>query len=138
MSSSSTSSIIQKPKLFKVYLDGNIYCHHDIVAVLRVAGLKSERHGEEFYGCSHWPRGDCKFVLRKEDVDNMFIERSNGTSTLVTFKDLKIKNLELQNMLLVEENKNLKARTFDTETKSKKPYVLTLLIAIAILLYLSN
>ncbi|KAJ0751069.1 hypothetical protein HanLR1_Chr05g0189431 [Helianthus annuus] len=68
----------------------------------------------------------------------MFIERSNDTSTPVTFKDLKIKNLELHNMLLIEENKNMKARTFDTETKSKKPYVLTLLIAIAILLYLSN
>ncbi|MFS7955845.1 hypothetical protein Hanom_Chr07g00647521 [Helianthus anomalus] len=60
---------------------------------------------------------DCKFFLWKEDVDNMFIERSNGTSTLVTFKHMKIKNLGLHNMLLTEENKNLKARTFDTETK---------------------
>ncbi|KAJ0717189.1 putative transcription factor GRF family [Helianthus annuus] len=101
MSSSSTSSIIQKPKLFKVDLDGNVYCHHDIVAVLRVAGLKSKRYGEEFYGCSHCPRGDCKFFLWKEDVDNMLIERSNGTSTPVTFKDLKIKNLELHKMLLI-------------------------------------
>ncbi|MFS7937376.1 hypothetical protein Hanom_Chr05g00426831 [Helianthus anomalus] len=107
-------------------------------SVLQVARLKSERHGEELYGYSHWPRGDCKFFLWKEYVNNMFIERSNGTSTAVTFQDLKIKNLELHNMLLIEENKNLKARTFYTETKSKKPYVLTLLIAIAILLYLSN
>ncbi|KAJ0694395.1 hypothetical protein HanPI659440_Chr15g0608271 [Helianthus annuus] len=83
-------------------------------------------------------RGDCKFFLWKKDVDNMFNERSNDTSTRVTFKDPKIKKIELQNMLLIEENKNLKARTFDTETKSKKPYVLTLLIVIAILLYLSN
>ncbi|MFS7915470.1 hypothetical protein Hanom_Chr02g00165701 [Helianthus anomalus] len=60
MSSSSTSGIIRKPKLFKVDLDGNVYCHHDIVA-----------------------RGDCKFFLWKEDADNMFIERSNDTSTQV-------------------------------------------------------
>ncbi|KAJ0458133.1 putative transcription factor GRF family [Helianthus annuus] len=138
MSSSSTSGLIRKPKVFKVDLDGNVYCHHDIVAVLRVAGLKSERHGEEFYGCSHWPRGDCKFFLWKEDVDKMFVERSYGTSTQVTFKDLKIKNLKLHNMLLIEENKNLKAMRFDTKTKSKKPYVLTFVIAIAILLYLWN
>ncbi|MFS8025593.1 putative transcription factor GRF family [Helianthus anomalus] len=95
MTSSSTSGVIRKPKLFKVDLDGNVYFHHDIVAVLRVAGLKSERHGEEFYGCSHWPN-HCKFFLWKENVDNMFNERSNGTLTPVTFKDLKIKNLELQ------------------------------------------
>ncbi|XP_022008476.1 uncharacterized protein LOC110907865 [Helianthus annuus] len=106
MSSSSTSAVIRKPKVFKVDLDGNLYCHHDVVAVLRVAGRKSERHGQEFYGCSHWPRGDCKFFLWKEDVDKMFVERSYGTSTQVTFKDLKIKNLELHNMLLIEENKN--------------------------------
>ncbi|MFS7926456.1 hypothetical protein Hanom_Chr04g00297281 [Helianthus anomalus] len=138
MSPSSTSGLIRKPKLFKVDLDGNVYFHHDIIAVLRVAGLKSERHCEEFYGCSHCLRGDCKFFLRKKDVDNMFGQLSNGTSTPVTFKDLMLKNLELHNMLLIEEKKNLKAMRFDTETKSKKPYVLTLLIAIAILLYLSN
>ncbi|MFS7914603.1 hypothetical protein Hanom_Chr02g00155371 [Helianthus anomalus] len=66
----------------------------------------------------------------------MFVEHSYGTSTPVTFKDLKIKNLGLHNMLLIEENKNLKAMRFDTKTKSKKPYVLSFLIAIAILLYL--
>ncbi|KAJ0463767.1 hypothetical protein HanHA300_Chr14g0519351 [Helianthus annuus] len=68
----------------------------------------------------------------------MFVERSYGTSTQVTFKDMKIKNLELHNMLLIEENKNLKAMRFDTKTKSKKPYMLTFVIAIAILLYLWN
>ncbi|KAM0022968.1 putative transcription factor GRF family [Helianthus debilis subsp. tardiflorus] len=73
MSSSSTSVVIRKPKVFKVDLDGNLYCHNDVVAVLRVAGRKSERHGQEFYGCSQWPRGDCKFFLWKEDVDKMFI-----------------------------------------------------------------
>ncbi|MFS7998544.1 hypothetical protein Hanom_Chr12g01155111 [Helianthus anomalus] len=100
MSSFSTYGLIRKPKLFKVDLDGSVYCHHDIGGVLRVAGLKSERHGEEFYGCSHWPRGDCKLFLWKEDVDKMFVERSYGTSTAVTFNDLKIRNLELHNMLL--------------------------------------
>ncbi|KAJ0694824.1 putative transcription factor GRF family [Helianthus annuus] len=76
MSSSSTSasSLIRKPKLFKVDLDGNVYCHHDIVVVLRVVGRKSERHGQQFYACFHWPRSDCKFFLWKEDVDNMFKE----------------------------------------------------------------
>ncbi|MFS7947050.1 hypothetical protein Hanom_Chr06g00543471 [Helianthus anomalus] len=98
MSSSSTSasSLIRKPKLFKVDLDGNVYCHHDIV-VLRVVGRKSERHGQQFYACFHWP-----------------------------------------NMVLLEENGILKAKTCGTESKSKKPYVLTLLIAIEIWLYLSN
>ncbi|KAL9995781.1 putative transcription factor GRF family [Helianthus debilis subsp. tardiflorus] len=138
MSSSSTSCLIRRPRLFKVDLDGNVYCHHDILAVIRVAGLKSQRHGEEFYGCSHWPRGDCKFFLWKQDVDNMFLERSYGTSTTVTFKDMKIKNLELQNQLLIEENNNLKAMRFDRKMKSKKLYVLTFLIASAILFYLWN
>ncbi|KAJ0511360.1 putative transcription factor GRF family [Helianthus annuus] len=137
-STSSTSGLIRRPRLFKVDLDGNVYCHHDILAVVRVAGLKSQRHGEEFYGCSHWPRGDCKFFLWKQDVDNMFLERSYGTSTTVTFKDMKIKNLELQNQLLIEENNNLKAMRCDPKMKSKKLYVLSFLIASAILLYLWN
>ncbi|KAJ0470421.1 hypothetical protein HanIR_Chr14g0718641 [Helianthus annuus] len=132
MSSSSTSGLIRRPRLFKVDLDGNVYCHHDILAVVRVAGLKSQRHGEEFYGC------DCKFFLWKQDVDNMFLERSYGTSTTVTFKDMKIKNLELQNQLLIEENNNLKAMRCDPKMKSKKLYVLSFLIASAILLYLWN
>ncbi|KAJ0503463.1 hypothetical protein HanHA300_Chr11g0424511 [Helianthus annuus] len=48
-SSTSASRLIRKPKLFKVDLDGNVFCYHDIVAVLRVvAGGKSERHGQQF------------------------------------------------------------------------------------------
>ncbi|MFS7972155.1 hypothetical protein Hanom_Chr09g00841411 [Helianthus anomalus] len=51
MSSSSTSSstVFKNPNFFKVDLEGNVYCHHDVIAVIRVVGLKSVRQGQQFY-----------------------------------------------------------------------------------------
>ncbi|MFS8026014.1 hypothetical protein Hanom_Chr16g01481971 [Helianthus anomalus] len=85
MSSSSTSSstILRNAKLFKVDLEGNVYCHHDVVAFIRVVGRKSVRQCQQFVGCSHWPcclleRSDCKFFLWKEDVDKMFNQHASN------------------------------------------------------------
>ncbi|MFS7897132.1 hypothetical protein Hanom_Chr00s007087g01736481 [Helianthus anomalus] len=112
--------------MFKVDLQGNVYCHHDIVAVIRVVGRKSVWQGQEFYGCSQWP---------KEDVDNMF--KQHAFDCRFSYEDLKYQNMDLQNKLLVEEDKLLKAKISGTESKWNKPYVLTLFIAITtIVLYM--
>ncbi|MFS7942414.1 putative transcription factor GRF family [Helianthus anomalus] len=133
MSSSSTSSstVSRNPKLFKVDLEGNVYCHHDVVAVVRVVGRKSVRQGQQFYGCSHWPRSDCKFFLWKEDVDKMFNQHASQCRFSSSSEDLKY-----ENMVLVEENRWLKAKIFGTESKWNKQYVLTLFIGISIMLYM--
>ncbi|MFS7976608.1 hypothetical protein Hanom_Chr10g00894401 [Helianthus anomalus] len=52
--SNSASSANRKSKIFKLNLDGNVYCHHEIVAVVRVVGRNNQRNGQEFYGCSKW------------------------------------------------------------------------------------
>ncbi|KAJ0788407.1 putative transcription factor GRF family [Helianthus annuus] len=131
MSSSSTSSstVSRNLKLFKVDLEGNVYCHHDVVAVVRVVGRKSVRQGQQFYGCSHWPRSDCKFFLWKEDVDKMF--NQHASQCRFSSEDLKY-----ENMVLVEENRWLKAKISGTESKWNKQYVLTLFIGISIVLYM--
>ncbi|MFS8032061.1 putative transcription factor GRF family [Helianthus anomalus] len=96
MSSSSTcaSSVFRNPKIFKVDLEGNVYSHHDIVAVIRVVGRKSLRQGQEFYGCSHWAISDCKFFLWKEDVDNMF--KQHSSECRFSYEDPKFQNMDLQ------------------------------------------
>ncbi|KAM0055621.1 hypothetical protein Hdeb2414_s0006g00208301 [Helianthus debilis subsp. tardiflorus] len=60
MSSSSNSSwsVNRTPKLFKFDLDGNLICHHEIVDVFHIAGPKSVRHGDQFYGYPQWPLSD--------------------------------------------------------------------------------
>ncbi|KAF5782663.1 putative transcription factor GRF family [Helianthus annuus] len=136
MSSSSTSAstLFRNPKMFKVDLQGNVYCHHDIIAVIRVVGRKSVRQGQEFYGCSQRPRFDCKFFLWKEDVDNMF--KQHASDCRFSYEDLKYQNMDLQNKLLVEENKLLKTKISGVESKGNKPYVLNLFIAFTIVLYM--
>ncbi|MFS8031926.1 hypothetical protein Hanom_Chr17g01551611 [Helianthus anomalus] len=126
MSSSSTSSstVFRNPNFFKVDLERNVYCHHGIVASIRVVGWKSMRQGQQFHGCSHW----------KEDVDNMF--NQHASDCRFSYEDLKYQNMDLQNKLLVEENKLLKEKISGTESKWNKQYVLTLFIAIAIVLYM--
>ncbi|KAK1411621.1 hypothetical protein QVD17_38177 [Tagetes erecta] len=76
MSSSSSSSILpfKKLKSFRLGTDGNVYCNHNMVAVLRVAGSRSFRHGHEFYGCPLWPESDSKFFIWKEYVDVMLVK----------------------------------------------------------------
>ncbi|KAJ0914885.1 putative transcription factor GRF family [Helianthus annuus] len=107
MSSSSNSSwsVNRTPKLFKVDLDGNLYCHHEVVVVLRIAGPKSVRHGDQFYGCPQWPLSDCKFFMWKQDFDKFFEAHSTCSSSPVSYQELKNENLELQNKLLLEENR---------------------------------
>ncbi|KAJ0735617.1 putative transcription factor GRF family [Helianthus annuus] len=95
MSSSSTSAsrVFRNPKMFKVDLKGNVYCHHDIVAVIRVVGRKSLWQGQEFYDCSQWPRSDYNFFLWKEDVDNMF--KQHASDCRFSYEDLKFQNMDL-------------------------------------------
>ncbi|KAK1429989.1 hypothetical protein QVD17_12386 [Tagetes erecta] len=53
--SSSTSSCKKNTKRFKVDIEGNVYRNHDLIAFQRVAGRRSVRMGQEFYGCTLWP-----------------------------------------------------------------------------------
>ncbi|MFS7973974.1 hypothetical protein Hanom_Chr09g00862981 [Helianthus anomalus] len=39
-SSNSSCSVKRNYKIFKVDLEANLYCHHEIVAIIRVAGQK--------------------------------------------------------------------------------------------------
>ncbi|KAK1430793.1 hypothetical protein QVD17_13807 [Tagetes erecta] len=110
-SSSSSTSVTKNPKIIKVDLEGNVYCNHDMVAIQRVAGRRSARVGEKFYGCPLWPRMDCKFFLWKEDVAKVLKQESNYTEieqNPFTLEKLKVEYLEFQNKLFVEENKSLK------------------------------
>ncbi|KAL8191562.1 hypothetical protein R6Q57_028293 [Mikania cordata] len=53
--SSTAHSVNKNPKIFKVDLDRNLYCKHDLIIVRRVVQRKSSRIGHEFYGCPLWP-----------------------------------------------------------------------------------
>ncbi|KAK1425136.1 hypothetical protein QVD17_20481 [Tagetes erecta] len=110
-SSSSSSSVTKNPKIFKVDLEGNVYCNHDMVSIIRVAGRRSPRIGQKFHGCPLWPRMDYKFFMWKEDADKVLKEQANHTEIKQmpsTLENLKIEYLDLQNKMLVEENKMLK------------------------------
>ncbi|MFS7996978.1 hypothetical protein Hanom_Chr12g01136291 [Helianthus anomalus] len=100
------------PKLIKVDLDGNLYCYHEIVAVLRMAGPKSVRHGDQFYGCPQWLLSDCKFFMFKQDFDKFFEAHSNYSSSPESYEELKNENLQLENKLLLEENKTEKTNSW--------------------------
>ncbi|MFS7988659.1 hypothetical protein Hanom_Chr11g01037491 [Helianthus anomalus] len=45
----------QNPKIFRLCTDGNVNCNHELLEIRRVAGNRSLRQGEEFYGCPLWP-----------------------------------------------------------------------------------
>ncbi|MFS7919684.1 putative transcription factor GRF family [Helianthus anomalus] len=140
MSSSSNSSwsVNRTPKLFKVDLDGNLYCHHEVVAVLRIAGPKSVRHGDQFYGCPQWPLSDCKFFMWKQDFDKFFEAHSTCSSSPVTYQELKNENLELQNKLLLEENRMLKRQILGKKSMWKQPFLFTMCFVIALWMYILN
>ncbi|KAK1419142.1 hypothetical protein QVD17_28301 [Tagetes erecta] len=84
-SSSSSSVMREKPKIFKVSTDGQVYCNHDMVALCRVTGHRSSRPGQPWFGCPLWPSMDCKFFMWKEDVDAVFAKEGN-------WKVLELKN----------------------------------------------
>ncbi|KAJ0836397.1 hypothetical protein HanRHA438_Chr16g0766491 [Helianthus annuus] len=135
-SSYSSWSVNRTPKIFKVNLDGNLYCHHEIVVVLRMAGPKSVRHGDQFYGCPQWPLSDCKSFMWKLDFDNFFEAHSNCSSSPVSYEKLKNENLQLQNKLLLEENKVLKRQIRGKKSMWKQPFVFTMFFVMAIRMYM--
>ncbi|KAI7755241.1 LOW QUALITY PROTEIN: hypothetical protein M8C21_027016 [Ambrosia artemisiifolia] len=58
-------------KILRIGIDGKLYCEHNLVAPLRVAGTCTSRPGHEFYECPYaLRRGDCNVFFWKEDVDN--------------------------------------------------------------------
>ncbi|KAL8224387.1 hypothetical protein R6Q57_019862 [Mikania cordata] len=137
MSSSSTSSSVRKKqtRIFKVGVDGNVYCKHDMVAITRVAGSRSTRQGHEFYGCPLWPRLDCKFFMWKEEVDAMFSDGCNHKLLESKNKalEMKIANLKVKKTMLEEDNKSLKQRLSKSSFFPKKCLCLVMLNAITLI-----
>ncbi|KAI7734597.1 hypothetical protein M8C21_001405, partial [Ambrosia artemisiifolia] len=73
MSSSSSHKLKSSSnlKILRIGTDGKLYCEHNLVAPLKVAGTCTARPGHEFYECPFaLRRGDCNVFLWKEDVDN--------------------------------------------------------------------
>ncbi|KAL8231220.1 hypothetical protein R6Q57_000998 [Mikania cordata] len=133
--SSTAHSVNKNPKIFKIDLDRNLYCKHDLIAVRRVVQRKSSRIGQEFYGCPLWPNMDCKFFLWKEDVDTMFREHESCMTSLLpenpkSYELMKMRNLDLENMLLTEENKHLKEMLQKSNAKYKIRNVLGLVFVV--------
>ncbi|KAK1412506.1 hypothetical protein QVD17_33814 [Tagetes erecta] len=123
-SSSSSSVMREKPKIFKVSTDGQVYCNHDMVALCRVAGHKSSRPGQPWFGCPLWPSMDCKFFMWKEDVDVVFAKEGNWKVLELKNKalEMKIENLEVEKMILVEENKKLRMKIAMSNCAGMKVY----------------
>ncbi|KAJ0872500.1 putative transcription factor GRF family [Helianthus annuus] len=122
--SSSSSPLIrsQNPKIFRLGTDGNVYCNHELLAIRRVAGNRSSRQGEEFYGCPLWPRSDCKFFVWKQEVDVVLATECNcGVS------EMKNARVAIEKRVLEEENRRLRK-------PSKKAYFLAV-VWIALLMY---
>ncbi|MFS8026025.1 hypothetical protein Hanom_Chr16g01482081 [Helianthus anomalus] len=74
------------------------------------------------------------WILSLADVDKMF--NQHASDCRFSYEDLKYENMDLENKLLVEENRWLKAKISGTKSKWNKQYVLTLFIAITIVLYM--
>ncbi|KAI7741857.1 hypothetical protein M8C21_026573, partial [Ambrosia artemisiifolia] len=65
------SSSSSYKKILRIGIDGKLYCEHNLVAPLRVAGTCTSKPGHEFYECPYaLRRGDCNVFFWKEDVDN--------------------------------------------------------------------
>ncbi|MFS7901712.1 hypothetical protein Hanom_Chr01g00002851 [Helianthus anomalus] len=88
-SSKSSWSVNRTPKIFKVDLDGNLYCHHEMFAVLRMAGPKM------FNMVIKFMLSDCKLFMWKQDFDKFFEAYSNCSSSPVRYGELKTGNLQL-------------------------------------------
>ncbi|MFS7906024.1 putative transcription factor GRF family [Helianthus anomalus] len=108
MSSSSSSFSIRSkiPKIFRLGTDGRVYCNHELVTIRRVAGNRSSRQGEEFYGCPLWPGSDCKFFMWKQEVDAVLSSECN-----CRFTEMDNERLVFEKTLIEEENKSLKKRS---------------------------
>ncbi|KAF5785275.1 putative transcription factor GRF family [Helianthus annuus] len=106
-SSSLSSSIISKnPKIFRLGIDGRVYCNHELVAIRRVARNRSSRQGEEFYGCPLWPGSDCKFFMWKQEFNVVLSSECN-----FRFVEMDNERLVFEKTLIEEENKSLKKQS---------------------------
>ncbi|MFS8009583.1 hypothetical protein Hanom_Chr14g01286681 [Helianthus anomalus] len=94
------------------------------------------RHGDRSYGCSQWPLSDCMFFIWKQDFDKFFEAHSNCSSSPVSYEKLKNENLQMQNKLLLEENKMLKRQIRGKKSMWKQPFVFTMIFVIAIWMYM--
>ncbi|MFS7990481.1 hypothetical protein Hanom_Chr11g01059341 [Helianthus anomalus] len=113
MSSSSSSSCSRnnKPRIYRIRADGNVYCKHDMVAVKRVAGSRSSKQWNEFYGCLSWLKSDCKFFVWKEDIDvNWYGEGNNNLVEINNAFQMKIANLEIEKTVFMEEDNKLRKK----------------------------
>ncbi|KAL8255795.1 hypothetical protein R6Q59_030862 [Mikania micrantha] len=130
--SSTAHSVNKNPKIFKIDLDRNLYCKHDLIVVRRVVQRKSSRIGQEFYGCPLWPvKYGLQIFLWKEDVYTMFKEHESRMTSLLpenpkSYEVIKMRILELEKMLLTEENKHLKEMLQKSNAKYKIRNVLGL------------
>ncbi|MFS7890049.1 hypothetical protein Hanom_Chr00s000006g01614181 [Helianthus anomalus] len=125
-SSSSISCLNKNPKFFKVDLDGNVYCNHDMLAILRVVSRKRDRIGKEFYGCPLWP----------VNLENVF--KSTSMANNPSYEGLKMENLKLQNKILEEENRKLRQRLSMEKYKWNSSCLLGFAIVMAIWWVLSR
>ncbi|MFS7921026.1 hypothetical protein Hanom_Chr03g00231781 [Helianthus anomalus] len=118
-SSSSISCLKKNPKFFKVDPDGNVYCNHDMLAILRVVSRKRDRIGKEFY-----------------DMENVFKNTSMANNP--SYEGPKMENLKLQNNILEEENRNLRQRLSMEKYKWNSSCMLGFAIVMAIWWVLSR
>ncbi|KAL8241129.1 hypothetical protein R6Q59_014484 [Mikania micrantha] len=113
-----------------------MYCKHDMIAVRRVVQRKSSQIGQEFYGCPLWPvKYGLQIFLWKEDVDTIFREHESCMTSLLpknpkSYEVMKMRNLELEKMLLTEENKHLKEMLQKSKAKYKIRNVLGLVFVV--------
>ncbi|KAK1441656.1 hypothetical protein QVD17_07719 [Tagetes erecta] len=95
-----------------------------MVALCRVAGHRSSRPGQPWFGCPLWPSMDYKFFMWKEDVDVVFAKEGNWKVLELKNKalEMKIENLEVEKMILVEENKKLRMKIAMSNCAGMKVY----------------
>ncbi|MFS7990121.1 putative transcription factor GRF family [Helianthus anomalus] len=148
MSSSSSSSSIRSknPKIFRLGTDGRVYCNHDLVAIRRVAGNRSSRQGEEFYGCPLWPGSDCKFFMWKQEVDVVlsseckcrFVEIDNERQEVdvVLSSECKCRFVEIDNERLVFEKTLIEEENKSLKKQSKKACFVVIVCIAAVLFWL--
>ncbi|KAK1438978.1 hypothetical protein QVD17_04792 [Tagetes erecta] len=80
--------------------------------------------GQPWFGCPLWPSMDCKFFMWKEDVDAVFAKEGNWKVLELKNKalEMKIENLEVEKMILVEENKKLRMKIAMSNCAGMKVY----------------
>ncbi|MFS7920836.1 hypothetical protein Hanom_Chr03g00229451 [Helianthus anomalus] len=72
----------------------------------------------------------------EQDFYRLFEARSNCSSSPLSYEELKNEKLQLQNKLLLEENKMLKSQIRGKESVWKQPFMFTLFFVISIWMYM--